>query len=86
LALNKAGYVVDLLAENGANSEALLAMPELAQVNGQRFLIIRGQGGREELANVLRSRGASVDYLDVYKRVMPSIDNAKLLELLNSRV
>lgn len=85
LALNKAGYVVDLLAENGANSEALLAMPELAQVNGQRFLIIRGQGGREELANVLRSRGASVDYLDVYKRVMPSIDNAKLLELLKQQ-
>ena len=81
-ALHKAGYLVDLVVENGAASEALLAKPEFAQVNAQRFLIVRGQGGREELANVLQNRGAIVDYLNVYKRVMPTVDNSALLQLL----
>ena len=82
LVLQKAGYVVDLVAKNGASTEDLLAMPELLQVKNQRILIIRGQGGREELANVLQLRGASVDYLDVYKRIVPNIDNSNLIGLL----
>lgn len=86
LALQKAGYVVDLVAKNGASTEDLLAMPELLQVKDQRVLIIRGQGGREELANVLRYRGASVDYLDVYKRIVPNIDNSNLIELLKKHL
>ena len=57
-------------------------MPELQQITGQRFLIIRGQGGREELANVLQSRGATVDYLDVYKRIIPVSDPSQLKLLL----
>ncbi|XLM20780.1 uroporphyrinogen-III synthase, partial [Chromobacterium piscinae] len=30
----------------GSDSEALLALPELADASGQHWLIVRGQGGR----------------------------------------
>ncbi len=77
-ALVLAGLPVDLVPEAGYNSEALLAMPQMQQMNGQRCLIVRGEGGRDELAVTLRSRGANVDYLDVYKRTIPSIDSSQV--------
>lgn len=58
--------------EQGFNSEAILAM---AEVHGQSCLIIRGEGGRELLADSLRERGARVDYLQVYQRAMPIVDS-----------
>ncbi|HEY8219884.1 MAG TPA: uroporphyrinogen-III synthase [Methylobacter sp.] len=81
-AMKMAGLPVDLMPENGYNSEALLAMPQLQQVEGQNFLIVRGEGGREQLATTLRSRGAAVNYLEVYKRIIPRIDSAPVMELL----
>lgn len=75
-ALINAGVVVDLVPKQDFNSEALLAMPEMQHISGQSMLIVRGQGGREELANTLRERGAKVDYLPVYKRIIPQADNA----------
>ncbi|MDO9107054.1 MAG: uroporphyrinogen-III synthase [Methylovulum sp.] len=84
-AMVHAGLPVDVLPEQGYNSEALLAMPQMQQVDGQAFLIVRGEGGREELATVLRGRGASVDYLDVYKRIIPAVDCSGVLSLLAQR-
>lgn len=81
-AMKMAGLPVDLLPENGFNSEALLAMPQLQQVEGQSFLIVRGEGGREQLATTLRSRDAEVNYLEVYKRIIPRIDSSPVMELL----
>ena len=81
-ALALAGLPVDLVPESGYNSEALLAMPQMQQINGQRYLIVRGKGGREELATTLRSRGATVEYLDVYERIIPGIDSSDLSLLL----
>jgi uroporphyrinogen-III synthase len=67
-ALNAAGYRVSLMPAEGADSESLLAMPELAHMVGQRVLIVRGSGGRELLADVLTERGAQVQYAEVYTR------------------
>ncbi len=81
-ALAQAGLPVDLVPESGYNSEALLAMPQMQKIDGQSCLIVRGVGGREELASTLRSRGAIVEYLDVYKRIIPDIDSSQVFLLL----
>lgn len=68
-ALNAAGYRVALRPDDGADSEALLRLPELQHLAGQRVLIVRGSGGREHLATELAARGAEVVYAEVYERL-----------------
>ncbi len=81
-AMLSAGLPVDLLPQQGCTSEALLAMPALQQINGHKFLIVRGEGGRELLADCLRERGGLVDYLPVYQRAVPQADTSALSALL----
>ena len=53
------------------NSEGLLAAAKLQQVAGKNIIIFRGQQGRNLLGDELRSRHASVDYCEVYRRQLP---------------
>lgn len=72
-ALDEAGQPATIVSPGGFTSEDLLAHPDLQNLQGQRVLIIRGEGGRELLAQTLTERGARVDYLEVYRRVDPAI-------------
>ncbi|SDI66525.1 uroporphyrinogen-III synthase [Propionivibrio dicarboxylicus] len=75
-----------VLAPSGRfDSEAVLALPEFsaAAVAGRRVLILRGNGGRELLAETLRARGATVDCLSCYRRSAPA-DMSPLVALLRN--
>ncbi len=50
-------------------SEGLLALNDLQNINQQNIVIVRGNGGRELIAEQLTKRGAQVTYLEVYLRV-----------------
>jgi len=52
-----------------ADSEALLALPEMA--GARRVAIFRGAGGREWLGEALAARGARVEYAECYRRERP---------------
>jgi len=60
--------------EQGDDSEALVALPQLqAAISGYdpKVLIMRGEDGREWLAEQLREQGVAVDYLPLYRRSLP---------------
>jgi len=79
-ALERCGVTGCLCPAQGFTSEALLALPRFQNVAGQRIVIVRGEGGREYLADTLTARGAHVDRAEVYRREPPSADIGALLE------
>ncbi|WP_426116699.1 uroporphyrinogen-III synthase [Pseudomonas sp. DSP3-2-2] len=69
--------------EQGDDSEALLDLPRLQQavaLPGSRVLIMRGEDGRELLAERLRQLGASVVYLPLYRRNLPLYPPSTLMQ------
>lgn len=81
--LREQGFATVLApAEGGNDSEALLALPDLADMTGRRVLIVRGKGGRELLADTLVRRGATVAYAECYRRGLPEDDPAPLRQRL----
>jgi uroporphyrinogen-III synthase len=78
------GVTVDLKPKQQFNSETLLAEPKFADVKGRKFLIVRGIGGREKLAETLRERGGFVEYAEVYRRVASQPDMTAVLAAWHS--
>ncbi len=69
--LGTAGLINVQLPDAGNDSEALLALPALENVRGQKIVIVRGvseAGGRAHLQTTLRERGAHVAMLECYVR------------------
>lgn len=58
------------------DSEALLEQLDLTALAGRRVLLVRGDGGRELLADTLRANGAQVDIVSAYTRRAPEPDTA----------
>jgi uroporphyrinogen-III synthase len=76
--LEQSGRTVDIRSSRGYNSERLLETAALQSVEGKVVRIIRGDGGRELLAKVLRDRGATVEYLAVYTREVPRYSETEI--------
>ncbi|MGM3389507.1 uroporphyrinogen-III synthase [Stutzerimonas stutzeri] len=73
--------------DSGDDSEALLALPRLAEavaVPEPKVLLLRGEGGRELIAETLRQRGVQVDSLELYRRYLPTYPAGTLLGKVRS--
>ncbi len=77
--LKKSGVRDIISPREGFDSEALFAELSIMPLGDSRVLIVRGQGGREFLDENLRSRGATVEYLECYRRVKPDRDMRELM-------
>jgi len=71
-ALQQQNIPVDIEASEH-NTESLLKDPffQMPEIEGQRILIFRGNGGRALLGDTLTRRGAQVRYVETYQRELP---------------
>ena len=75
--------IVATIPPDRADSEGLLALPELKAVRGQRIALVGAPGGRDLIAPTLRRRGARIDAVHVYRRE-PSRLNARHFDALDA--
>ncbi|WEF35366.1 uroporphyrinogen-III synthase [Pseudoduganella chitinolytica] len=59
-----------------SDSEHLLQTLDLAALRGRRVLIVRGESGRELMADGLRAAGAHVTTIAAYRRSVPALTPA----------
>jgi uroporphyrinogen-III synthase len=59
-----------------SDSEHLLQALDLAALAGRRVLIVRGEHGRELMADGLRAAGVLVDTVAAYRRAVPALNPA----------
>ncbi len=67
-----------------ADSEGLLALPSLSDVTGDTVLLVKGEGGRQLLAETLSARGAQVVEYCCYRRDQESVDARAFCERLSA--
>ncbi len=65
-----------------SDSSTLLASLDLHQLHDAQVLIVRGESGRELLADTLRAAGVKVQQIAAYQRRVPSLDVAKKTQLI----
>ena len=76
--------IKDVLIPQGRfDSESLLTLPEMTNVARKKILIVRGVGGRDVLAETLKTRSAQVTFAECYQRENPQT-NCNLLAQLYS--
>ncbi len=69
---------------NGWTSEALLELPALNRVDGERVLLVRAEHGRELIRETLAARGARISLLPLYRRFNPVYTPEQVRQLLES--
>lgn len=68
--------------EASQNSEGVLGLPELSDIQGRRVALIGAPGGRGVLREQLTARGARLSEIHVYHRVAPRLDRRHIDPLL----
>ena len=79
----------DIVAEfaSDSRSEALAELDSLKAITGEWLLIVKGEGGRTYLKEMLESRGNTVNNVDLYRRKSLVYPNEQLNNtLLNERI
>lgn len=67
--------IMEPAAEAGQfDSEALWSRLQPMDWAAQRVLVVRGEDGRDWLAQAMRARGAEVDFVAAYRRLPPQLD------------
>lgn len=81
-ALRAAGIAGSHIAEPAAgesfDTESLWRRIRNRAWAGKRVLVVRGEDGRDWLAEQLRAAGAEVDFLAAYRRVAPMLDDDQM--------
>jgi uroporphyrinogen-III synthase len=78
-ALRRRGVTEVLVPAEGSDSEGLLEHASLQSVHDKRIAILRGEGGRDLLAEELRRRGAEIAHAECYRRTRPAADPSGLI-------
>jgi len=63
---------VNIIPDQGFNSESLLQSAVMNSVAGKKIIICKGEGGRMLLADSLTQRGAHIETVDLYQRKRPN--------------
>lgn len=70
----------DVISPIRQDSEGLLKLADFNEdVKDKSIIIIRGDGGRELIANTLTSRGANVHYFESYQRIWTKFDEGDVV-------
>jgi uroporphyrinogen-III synthase len=84
MTLDQQGYQADITPEQGFTSEDFLCLPQIQHVRHKRIIIFRGIGGREFLGNELIERGAKVEYVELYRRIKPDINDPQIKRIFST--
>jgi uroporphyrinogen-III synthase len=71
--LERHGVMKVISPVSGADSEALLAVPQMQEMAGRRVVIFRAEEGRALLGDTLAERGASIEHAVCYRRKRPEM-------------